>query len=521
MLTEDDTIQTILGLPTILLQYLDLQSLLNLRAANREWLQLINKHAYPLPDYTIVNCAIGGGVRKIDTDYSYVVFVFKDGSVFSFGNNAVGQLGLGDDIPRLLPTRISNIRFEQKQVTQSAAGITLTLFLCSEGSMFYCGNDGTGPTSYYPYNAGNTVFENKRVIQIRKKFDTTFHLCEDGTVYADGNNEWGELGLNDFNPRIIPTLIDSAHFLGKKVIQCWPGPRRSFFLCDDNSVFISGGEREQPNAAIPRQIDKALFENKEIVQCAVGFNHCIVICADGNVFTFGDNTNGQLGHNDTLERLLPTRIDNVHFAGRKVIQSAAGARHSIFVCDDGSVYSCGNNRLGQLAQENIQNSLISIRINAAYFEGRRVVQSLCNDFSTLFICDNSTVYACGAINNTSIPQRIPNPLYTPHHEATAISKLLLEQVTALNALDLVFAKALGNQVKQILTDTVFYPAIPDALCRAVNILNRGKNIVTITETEKQKAQPVFSPLFNAAKGQMETMEKRAERLKAVDKIMKG
>ncbi len=515
MFRQNNTVQIISGLPTIILQYLDLKSLLNLRQVNQEWLRLINKHVHSLPDYTIVDCAIGGYLGENNqeennqADYSYVVFVFKDGSVFTFGDNALGQLGLGDTVSRSLPTRVSEVSFEQEQVIQSAASFCLTLFLGSKGNMFVCGSDGTGPSIEEPYKLGtaNSIFKDKRIIQIRTNHDLTFYLCQDGTVYAYGSNQCRQLGLNNFISTNIPTRIDSEHFLGKKVIQSWPGPILSFFLCDDNSIFRLGGL----NAAIPTQVDKAVFENKEIVQCVVGFGHCIFICADGSVFTLGENPDGQLGHNDVLDRFMPVRIDNVHFAGRKVIQGAAGSKHSIFVCDDGSVYSCGGNSRGQLAQENIR-SLIPVRINDTYFEGRRVIQSVCNDFSTLFICENSVVYACGAINGTSIPQKIPNPLYTPHCEAATISALLLKQVTALNALDPEFAGILGNEVKQILTNTAFYPAIPSALCRAVNILNKGENLVEITETEKtetQKAQPVFLPLFNAAKGHIEAMKEHA------------
>lgn len=59
------------------------------------------------------------------------------------------------------------------------------------------------------------------------------------------------------------------------------------------------------------------------------------------MYTCGNNTRGQLGHGDTIERLTPAIIQ--HLIGpTKVVQVAAGPSYTFAVTADGSVYSFGS-----------------------------------------------------------------------------------------------------------------------------------------------------------------------------------
>jgi alpha-tubulin suppressor-like RCC1 family protein len=59
------------------------------------------------------------------------------------------------------------------------------------------------------------------------------------------------------------------------------------------------------------------------------------------VYTCGNNTHGQLGHGDTIERLTPAIIQ--HLTGpTEVVQVAAGPSYTFAVTADGLVYSFGS-----------------------------------------------------------------------------------------------------------------------------------------------------------------------------------
>ena len=76
-----------------------------------------------------------------------------------------------------------------------------------------------------------------------------------------------------------------------------------------------------------------------IVSCCA--NHTIVVLKNGALYTFGKGAHGALGHNDRHNRLVPTRIEPLHFANAHIVSAAAGTRHSTAVTKEGFLYTWG------------------------------------------------------------------------------------------------------------------------------------------------------------------------------------
>ncbi|XP_050413737.1 protein RCC2 [Patella vulgata] len=74
--------------------------------------------------------------------------------------------------------------------------------------------------------------------------------------------------------------------------------------------------------------------------------HCIVITNEGKVLSWGRNEKGQLGHGDTERRDLPTKVEFLD--PFNIIDAACGKNHTLFLTDKGKVFSCGENKFGQL-----------------------------------------------------------------------------------------------------------------------------------------------------------------------------
>ena len=68
--------------------------------------------------------------------------------------------------------------------------------------------------------------------------------------------------------------------------------------------------------------------------------------AGGAVYSWGSNADGQLGHNDGLDHVEPTRITALD--GRNVAQVAAGCDHCLCMTVSGDVFCWGSDKLGQL-----------------------------------------------------------------------------------------------------------------------------------------------------------------------------
>ncbi|XP_010271434.1 PREDICTED: protein RCC2-like [Nelumbo nucifera] len=83
--------------------------------------------------------------------------------------------------------------------------------------------------------------------------------------------------------------------------------------------------------------------------------HCVALDVEGRCYTWGRNEKGQLGHGDTLQRDRPTVVSDL--SKYKIIKAGAGRSHTVVVTEDGSSFSFGWNKHGQLGSGSIRNEI--------------------------------------------------------------------------------------------------------------------------------------------------------------------
>lgn len=101
-----------------------------------------------------------------------------------------------------------------------------------------------------------------------------------------------------------------------------------------------------PNLWGPHRLAKLCGVKVRTVASQSGACHSIVISTDGRVWTWGRNEGGQLGHGHTDRVDVPTVVSALE--GLNIVTAACGKQHSLFVTERGVVYSCGENKYGQL-----------------------------------------------------------------------------------------------------------------------------------------------------------------------------
>jgi len=77
--------------------------------------------------------------------------------------------------------------------------------------------------------------------------------------------------------------------------------------------------------------------------------HQFAVSTEGKVYAWGRNEKGQLGLNDLKDRKCPTLVEDL--TGYRIVATAAGKNHSLFLTDKGQVLACGDNKCGQIAQK--------------------------------------------------------------------------------------------------------------------------------------------------------------------------
>jgi len=200
-----------------------------------------------------VQVAAGTHWRSVDTGQGHTCGIQTDGSLWCWGRNTTGHLGLGTGAPIQVrtPTRVGTATdWSEVHATQNAS-----CALKTDGSLWCWG---------IAYDAPAGTHEVDTPTQVNPALDwasvsmETFALCglkQSGAQYCWGRNDEGELGTGDTVSLYTPTVIPGA---------------------------FQGG--------------------------AVGRFHRCAINPAGDVLCTGENVNGQLGLGDNSRRDVLTAV---------------------------------------------------------------------------------------------------------------------------------------------------------------------------------------------------------------------
>lgn len=176
---------------------------------------------------------------------------------------------------------------------------------------------------------------------------SSFFVKMDGSLWAMGENKAGLLGDGTFNNPDHPIKIVPN---GVMAVAC--GETFTIFLKDDGSLWGFGwsdkgelGDGTRENYVLhPKQIIAG-----GVVAIAAGRFHSVFIKNDGSLWGMGNNVSGQLGIGTENHPLEPVAtLHPVEIVASNVVSVVAGAEHSLFIKNDGSLWAMGNNNEGQI-----------------------------------------------------------------------------------------------------------------------------------------------------------------------------
>ncbi len=263
--------------------------------------------------------------------YSTSMAVASDGTVWGWGQNRYGQLGIGSAsetgqqsaVPMLAPSGV--VRFAD--AVQVAPGISHALILKRDGSVYAVGwGDygalGDGATTNRPTLPTRVELSPgvplSNIVSISAGGNFSVAVTAEGTVYAWGYNSSGQLGDGTRTLRTRPVLVhdDSGRALNG-VVAAAAGIDFTVFLKSDGSVWAVGnnavGQLGTNSAArtvttpeIVREESGAAFG--DVVGLYLLSGHTVVRRRDGTLWAWGDNTYLQLGDQTSVTRRNPVRV---------------------------------------------------------------------------------------------------------------------------------------------------------------------------------------------------------------------
>uniref|UniRef100_A0A8B9JSP5 Si:ch73-190m4.1 n=1 Tax=Astyanax mexicanus TaxID=7994 RepID=A0A8B9JSP5_ASTMX len=227
----------------------------------------------------------GTKVIQVACGNQHCMALTHDGQLFTWGENSSGQLGLGSGKSNS-PQPLRSLR--GIPLAQISAGGDHSFALSLSGTVFGWGRNNAGqlglgnaenrstPACVNHLNLKKTVF-------ISCGEDHTATLSKGGTVFTFGSGRFGQLGHNSFRDELRPRVV--AALWGSKVSQITCGRNHTLALVSSsNTVYSFGwqlGNWQQTNQCVPLPVDLLPESNhgQEIEQIAAGGNHSFALCS--------------------------------------------------------------------------------------------------------------------------------------------------------------------------------------------------------------------------------------------------
>ena len=313
----------------------------------------------------------------ISAGSSHSLALKDDGTVWAFGTNNYGQLGVGDTMNRDAPVQVkdpSDPTTYLTGVTAISAGYDYSLALKSDGTVWAWGSNECGRLGDNTTDSKNTPVQVKGPGGIGDLTGVTaisagghsMALKSDGTVWAWGANNYNQLGIGTgiSTEEWAPVQVHGANNVGflTGVTAISAGYYHSFAIKSDGTVWAwgrnnlgqlgigesgTGTDKGAPVQVLGKDGDGYLTDITEI---SGGGFHSLALKSDGTVWAWGSEALGSLGIGTYGIRSTPVQVhdaDNIDFL-TGVTAISAGLYHSLALGSDGTVWAWGGNARGQL-----------------------------------------------------------------------------------------------------------------------------------------------------------------------------
>ncbi len=267
-----------------------------------------------------------------------------DGSLWCWGENFIGEVGLGTDAPVqvLAPTRIGDAAW-----ATVTGGVAHTCGIRDDGTLWCWGyngsgavGDGTGTNRGDPTPVGSDHWLTVAA--------GDYHVCairDDRSLWCWGQNLGAQLGDGTLGERAAPVLIDAGHAWAAVAA----GSVHTCAITKDGQLWCWGSDASGAIGAgntismVPKRIEAA-----SVWSSIAAGNRFTCGTTEGSVRCWGANDVGQLGDGTRLAHADAAPITSPRTDWTSVIT------HSTTVCaiaGDGALECWGENRQGEIGSD--------------------------------------------------------------------------------------------------------------------------------------------------------------------------
>ena len=285
----------------------------------------------------------------IAAGWNHGLLLKSNGELWTAGSNESGQLGIGGGAVFYPVRPLTTQNVPISGVAGIAAGYAHSLALKTDGTVLSWGDNSVGQLGQIPpaYWCPEPIAGLSGILQIAAGFEHSLAVKSDGSVWSWGWNFRGQLGDGTTTDRPAPVQVTGL----TSITAVAAGRAHSVALRNDGTVWAWGlntsgqlgdGTTTQRTSAVQ------VTGLSGITAIACGNAFSLALKSDGTVWTWGQNVYGQLGDGTTIDRLSPVQVPST----TGVAKIAAGGWHSMAVKTDGTLWVWGDNYYGQLGDGN-------------------------------------------------------------------------------------------------------------------------------------------------------------------------
>lgn len=269
------------------------------------------------------------GAVAVASGGNHSLALTSDGVVWAWGANTYGELGNGTNGSTNVPTQVNGL---SNVVAIAGGGYPLggsdtSLALKSDGTVWAWGDNQYGELGVGSTQNSNVPIQVSGVTGAVAVAAGAYHslaLMSDGTVWTWGSNQYGQLGNGTNTDSNVPVQVPGL----TGIVAIAGGFYHSMALKSDGTVWTWGqnsdgqlGDGGNAISNVPLEIGGLTG----IVSIAAGGNNSMALSSSGSAYAWGANKNGQLGNGSQTGSNVPVGVTDITGA----VAISAGAYHSL------------------------------------------------------------------------------------------------------------------------------------------------------------------------------------------------
>ena len=317
----------------------------------------------------------------------HTVCLSDEGNIYSFGGGPTGraQLGIGNQSDTSLPNQITDFYINNQiyplpAIKQVSCGAYFTVCIDYEGSLYSFGENHAGQLGLgnkNEYKFPQKVQDIPPISSISCGVFHTLAITHEGDLWSFGKNERGELCLGNTEEQLTPQKTSYS-----SIVKISAG-YHSLFQNDLGEFFGCGRSDYLPL----RHVDVCIIKSPpNIIQFCCGYHHSLFLDSEGNVFSIGYNLSGNLGIGNYSNQKTFNKILNIP----PIETISCIGHSSYLLDFDGNLWCFGFNFMsGSLTKRNIPTKHPGLNCISQIASGCCGNHFLCKNFEHKIFVDGT------------------------------------------------------------------------------------------------------------------------------------